>query len=289
MSRRDARGARGVRGGNIASAAEALEAARSEAVDALSECFAHDLISMEEFEHRVGLVHGAGTAEELMQATDGLPGAASGLGEGTGVRASADASAAPVPDTPAGPIRSTRSSSFQRDPHGQNFPAARAGAAASDPHPAESQEDTPLSQRRIREFDRSVAAFGETKRVGKWVPARTTQVVTFMGSAVIDLREALMLPGDYSVSAWAVFGSVELIVPPGVVVECAGSAVFGSFEQRDETVPSLSPQSTVVRADGLSVFGSVEVAVRYPGESKRDARRRRRQEKKRRKRLGAPR
>jgi len=236
---------------------------------------------MEEFEHRVSTVHTARTTEELMQATHGLPGAAGGLGESAG--------AAPVPGSPVGPIRSTRSSSFQRDRQGQDLPAARAGVAAAATHPAERQEDTPLSQRRIREFDRSVAAFGETKRVGKWIPARTTQVITFMGSAVIDLREALMLPGDYSVSAWAVFGSVELIVPPGVVVECAGSAVFGSFEQRDETMPSLSAQSTVVRADGLSVLGSVEVTVRYPGESKRDARRRRRQEKKRRKRLGAPR
>lgn len=146
----------------------------------------------------------------------------------------------------------------------------------------------PVPPARIRESDRSLAIFGETKRTGRWMPARSTQVVSVLGSAVIDLREATLLAGEYALTAWCVLGSVEVIVPPGVAIECRGSAVMGSFEQlgsASSDMPVGAGTATVVRLDGLSVLGSVEVAVRYAGESKREARRRRRIEKKERRKL----
>lgn len=146
----------------------------------------------------------------------------------------------------------------------------------------------PVPPARIRESDRSLAIFGETKRTGRWMPARSTQVVSVLGSAVIDLREATLLAGEYALTAWCVLGSVEVIVPPGVAIECRGSAVMGSFEQLGSASSDMSVgagTATVVRLDGLSVLGSVEVAVRYAGESKREARRRRRIEKKERRKL----
>lgn len=225
-----------------------MEAARSRAVDILAESFAQDQLTMENFEHRVALVHRAESMEELEKAIGDLP-----------VR---DALAvAPPPPPPALP--------------------------------------KPLPPARVRESDRAVAVFGETKRTGRWMPARRTQVVSVFASAAIDLREATLVPGEYTLTAWTVFGSVDVIVPPGVVVECAGSAILGSFEQLDEgsSDPSFAAGGeTVVRVEGLSVLGSVEVVVRHPGESRREARRRRRIEKKNRRiekktrhRLGRPR
>ncbi len=137
---------------------------------------------------------------------------------------------------------------------------------------------------RVRPTDRAIAVFGETKRVGRWIPAERNTAVAVMGSNVIDLREALLGPGESVFTAVAVMGSVEVIVPPELHVQCAGSALFGSFEQREDRHTLGGPDAPSVRIDGFAFFGSVEVEVRYAGETRRDAKRRRRREKKERRR-----
>jgi len=130
-----------------------------------------------------------------------------------------------------------------------------------------------------------VAIFGETKRSGAWIPARRNTVVTVMGSMELDLREALLGPGETVFTVIAVMGSVEVIVPPGLHVECSGSAILGSFEHRETRSLLASGDMPMVRIDGFSVLSSVEIEYRYQGESRREARRRRRREKRERRRL----
>ncbi len=215
-----------------------LDDAREKAIDLLSECFARDMLEVEDFERRVGLAHAAGSMVELGEAIEGL-----GAGGGGEVA--------------------------QTDRSLVNIVRTRVAATAAE----------------IRATDRAVAVFGETRRAGAWVPARSNTVVAVMGSAVIDLREARLGPGRTGFSALSVMGSVEVLVPPGVHVQCGGSAVFGSFEQRDASPAPAAPGDPVIRVDGFSVFGSVEIETRHPGESRREARRRRRLEKKERRRL----
>lgn len=196
-----------------------LAAAREETITVLSECFARDMLTVEEFERRAGLVHGARTIADLGTAIEGM--------------------------------------------RTEALPARTGHTARPRPH------------------DRSIAVFAETKRQGRWTPARQNTVVAVMGSAVIDLRDALLNSGPTVVSAIAFMGGVEVIVPPGVRVECSGSAVFGAFEQRREFAPDAAgPDAPMVRVDGFAMFGSVEIEHRRPGESRREAKRRRRREKK---------
>jgi len=249
MSRRK----RGGPGGGSGGSGAPIEAAKSRAIDLLSECFAQDLLDMEDFERRADLVHQAEAAADLEEAVRGLP--------LPGSSASAPAIAPAPASVPAGTAPTP--------------PTASPGEAVPTP------PDVPTPGR-IRDHDRAVAVFGETKRQGRWVPARRTTLVSFMGSQVVDLREALMAPGNYAIHSVGVFGSVEVIVPPGMDVECNGSAVFGSFEQSDAVQASRWSGGPVVRVNGFAVFGSIEVNARYPGESKRDARRRKRAEKKQR-------
>ena len=212
-----------------------LADAKEETIDVLAECFARDILTVEDFERRVSIVHAAGTMPELGEAVTGLGtrGARAPQGE---QRASVEALQRLTPDVPAS---------------------------------------------RVRAFDRAVAVFGEAKRLGRWIPARQNTVVAVAGSVVIDLRDALLGPGRCTFSVATFMGSVEIVVPPGLYVECAGSAVLGSFElQREDRPVPLDPDAPVLRIDGCAVLGSVEVESRRPGESKKDARRRHRWEKK---------
>ena len=215
----------------------ATPAAKNNTIDILSEHFAQDHLTLEDFEDRVSKTHRAQTVAELESLLGGLP-------------------TSNVPAT------------FE-DKSTEVVPRTRASVPSI----------------RVKDNDRAVSVFGETKRVGQWVPARETQVVAVMGSTVLDLREALLGPGETTFKTLAIFGSVEVIVPPGLYVECGGSAVFGSFEQYEDSPRMADPDAPVVRIDGFAVFGSVEVDVRHVDESRREARRRRKREKKERRRL----
>ncbi len=230
----DARGARPVKSLEV-------DEARERAIDLLSECFARDMLSVEDFERRVAVAHAAGSMAELGEAIEGLgkDGTAPAKGE----------------------------DSTKQIPRGA----------------------PPATFSEVRPTDRAVAVFGETKRAGQWVPARRNTAVAVMGSVRIDLREARLGPGTTTITAVTFMGSVEVLTPPGMHVQCAGSAVFGSFEHGDsehggsDPAP-VGPDESMVRVDGFSVFGSVEIETRHVGESGREAKRRRRLERKRRKR-----
>ncbi len=215
-----------------------VDEAREKVIDILSESFAQDLVSIEDFERRVTLAQAAGTMLELGTAIEGLRGGGPGI------------------------------------------PAARGDELATLPRVA---ADLPAG--RIRPADRAVAIFGETTRKGAWIPARRNTLVAVMGSMELDLREALLGPGETVFTVTAVMGSVEVIVPPGLHVECSGSAILGSFEHGETPSLPSSGNMPMVRIDGFAVLSSVEVEYRYPGESGREARRRRRREKRERRRL----
>ena len=219
----------------------ALDEAREKAIDLLSECFAQDRITMEDFERRVTLVQEAGSLPELGKALERLRGRAQGAVQAGAVQA------------------------------GDLAAVARMGA------------DLPAG--RIRPTDRAVAVFSETKRSGPWIPARRNTVAAVMGSMVLDLREALLGPGETLFTVTAVMSSVEVVVPPGLHIECSGSAILGSFEQRGTRSVLPLGDMPLVRIDGFAVLSSVEIEYRHPGESKREARRRRRREKRERRRL----
>ena len=227
-------------GGNLPREVESQVSAgaRSHTIDLLSEHFAQDHLTLDEFERRVTRAHSARSVESLEALLRDLP---------TGnvpARTDQDASA-----------------TLQRS------------VSASVP------------SSRVREQDRTLALLSETKRQGRWIPARETQAISVLGSTVIDLREALLGPGETVIKCYTILGSIEIIAPEGLYVECGGSAFLGSFERQENSPVSARPDAPVVRVDGLSVLGSVEVEFREPGESKREAKKRRKRERREQRRL----
>ncbi len=208
-----------------------LDDARRKAVDILSEQFAHDRLSLEEFEELVSRVQEAGALSGIQAVVDRLQ--------------------------PA-PAREGR-------PSGQAY-----------------GEQAPQ-----RDTDSAVAVLGETKRTGHWVPARKTKVVATLGSVELDLRDAGLGPGEFDFDVKAILGSVEIIAPEGLQVECGGSAILGSVDPGRPTPAAPGVDRPIVRLNCMAVLGEVEVDFRLPGETKRQAKRRRKLEDRQRKRLAA--
>jgi hypothetical protein len=133
----------------------------------------------------------------------------------------------------------------------------------------------------VRSHQVLAAVMGGVERKGHWVPARKTLVFTFMGGAEIDLREASFPPGDVEIAIFAVWGGAEIIVPPEVRVDMGGVAIMGGFTQDRGNAQDPGPGAPCIRITGFALMGGVEVMVRYPGETARDAKRRIREERKR--------
>jgi hypothetical protein len=138
--------------------------------------------------------------------------------------------------------------------------------------------DAGLSSRAAKK--RIVAFFGSVERRGAWIAPDRISVSAVFGSSVIDFREARFSSNSVTLDVRAIFGSLEVIVPPQLAVECDGSSIFGSIESHGGGAAIADPDRPVLRIVGTALFGSIDVQTRLPGESSRDARRRRRRERK---------
>jgi len=120
-----------------------------------------------------------------------------------------------------------------------------------------------------------VACMAGSKRSGRWSPARKNVAVAVMGGVEMDFREAILGPGVTEVQVFAMWGGVEIIVPPGLNVESHGIALMGGFEHVGDSLIHPDPHAPTLRVTGVALMAGVEVSVREPGETSRDARRRR--------------
>lgn len=147
-------------------------------------------------------------------------------------------------------------------------------------HPAPAPAPAPPPTHR-RDNQLFFAVMSETVRRGGWTPPQRATAFAFMGSVVLDFRDAYLPPGITEVTAVAIWAGIEIIVPPGVVVEADGIAIMGGFDHRDTTPTAYAPDAPILRIRGLALMAGVEVQVRLPGESARDARKRLKDERRR--------
>jgi hypothetical protein len=112
----------------------------------------------------------------------------------------------------------------------------------------------------------SVAVMSETRRVGSWIVENQHNAFAFMGSVLLDLREASFRTAEVVINASAVMGEVKVIVNAGTTVVVEGIGVMGEFKETRAKVPFDPAQGgPVVRVRGLALMGSVHVQRRPPG------------------------
>jgi hypothetical protein len=125
---------------------------------------------------------------------------------------------------------------------------------------------------------RIAVVFSSVERVGAWTAAGRIRMPVVFGSAVIDLRQASVPAGVVELAVTVVFGSLEILVPPGWRVENECGAVLADVSCR--VGEATAADGRVLRIRGRVVFGSLAVEERLPGESGSEARRRRKQARK---------
>jgi Domain of unknown function (DUF1707)/Cell wall-active antibiotics response 4TMS YvqF len=155
---------------------------------------------------------------------------------------------------------------------------ALAPASPISPAPKTAPALVPASQ--VRAEQTMFAIMGGVDRRGAWSVPRRLRVVTMMGGAHLDLREARFPPGPVDIEVFAFMGGIEIIVPPGLAIETHGSAIMGGFQEVNRASAHPDADAPLLRVHGFVMMGGVDIRMRLPGESDRDAHRRQRRERK---------
>ncbi|HEY7566493.1 MAG TPA: LiaF domain-containing protein [Gemmatimonadaceae bacterium] len=119
----------------------------------------------------------------------------------------------------------------------------------------------------------ALALMSSVKRRGVWTLAKRFRIAAVMAEAKIDLREA-RISSHSEIEVFAFWASIEIIVPPGIRVDVQDSALMGEVNWESTDNQNLSHDAPSVLIRGSVIMSSVEVKVRYLGETDREAKRR---------------
>jgi hypothetical protein len=148
----------------------------------------------------------------------------------------------------------------------------------ADLHPTKSTALSPLSiDPSLSGMKKLRSIFGNLERAGAWSVPDKMQVQAIFASAVLDFREAKFAAAVTELEIKVVCASLEIIVPPQLAVDCEASTILANLESHSGTAIA-DPDRPLLKIRGSIVLGNIEVHVRLPGESERDARKRRHQE-----------
>ena len=123
-----------------------------------------------------------------------------------------------------------------------------------------------------------VALFGDSTRSGTWLPPEHLNAVAGFGNVKLDFTLADLPPGPTEVQGFAVFGNVEILVPPHIDVEQSGISIFGKVTHRssrkagkkllrrvlgtpETAAPPEDGEERWLVVRGWAVFGNLRVTV----------------------------
>lgn len=110
----------------------------------------------------------------------------------------------------------------------------------------------------------AVAVFGNVEREVRSALQVRNRIMALFGNVELDLRSVVLPEGETELYVEAIFGNVEITVPPTLAVDCHGWSVFGSF-QGINRLPMSGDGTALLRITGRSVFGNVEFHTRPRG------------------------
>ena len=108
-------------------------------------------------------------------------------------------------------------------------------------------------RRRLQRF--TPVVFGRARRTGRWPLPRRSFALVVVGDADLDLRQA-ELPGSVAtITAFLLFGNVDLYVPEGIEVDLGGFAIVGHRREWGRDFPG----APLLRVRVYSLFGTADV------------------------------
>jgi len=121
----------------------------------------------------------------------------------------------------------------------------------------------------VRAMSSFVGFLSGADKYGRWVPESEVTASAYLGGATVDFSQALFQHPVITIQSTAFMGSVTIIIPPGVVVEQDGAAIFGGFGDNGGIWSSSQSSGLAGRAPvtlrvvGTAMMGRVNVVVNH--------------------------
>jgi hypothetical protein len=122
-------------------------------------------------------------------------------------------------------------------------------------------EPPPLPATRRKPMRWVVSVMGGTDRRGRFRLGDRTTVLSLMGGANIDLRQAEITELEPAMTVFSVMGGANVIVPEGVDVELSGLSLMGGRAYRTGKKPA-PPGAPVLHVRAFSIMGGVSVITK---------------------------
>lgn len=108
------------------------------------------------------------------------------------------------------------------------------------------------------DYDNLRVIMGSTERRGAWSVPRHLDVRVLLGSAELDLRHAHLAPGITTIDVDVTLGSVEIVVPPDLLVEVGMHAALASVN-KTTGYALADDERPVLRVIGGATLASCEI------------------------------
>lgn len=104
-----------------------------------------------------------------------------------------------------------------------------------------------------------LAVMGRAKSASRAAAFAGGRVTALFGGANLDLRQATPVPGGARLTASAIFGDAEIVVPRGWDIRVSGVPIFGGIDDKTRDDGLTSPDAPRLAINAVALFGGVEV------------------------------
>jgi hypothetical protein len=136
-----------------------------------------------------------------------------------------------------------------------DLPASR-GVRQEMASPRSADADVAPRRRRRR---RLVAILSGFSRKGAWHPDPVMSVITILGGAEIDFRDAVLPGKEVVLRITALLGGLGIIVPPEMRVVDNTAVILGGTDVSGQSAEASGPDSPLLRIEGVCILGGIGV------------------------------
>jgi len=111
-----------------------------------------------------------------------------------------------------------------------------------------------------RRGGRIVAIFSGASRKGSWHAEPFIEAVSIFGGVELDFRDAVLPGREVVVRATAIFGGVDVVVPPEMhVIDGGGVTILGGRDIAGSSTEASGADAPVLRVEGTCILGGIDV------------------------------